>query len=184
MDSQSSSFFRNESTLIEKAKMDNNAFNMLYEFYFPKIYGFVSKRTGDRESAEDIVSLTFTQAFVHLEKYQHKDSTFGAWLYKIASNKLIDYYRKEGGKKIVPIDDNDTIEIEFESSIDLDIQARNVRETLKKLPAKYQKIITLKFYSDLSNEEISQVMDISLNNVYVLLFRALKKFKKLFKQYE
>lgn len=170
--------------------MDNNAFDMLYEFYFPKIYSFVSKRTGDRESAEDIVSLTFTQAFVHLEKYQHKDSTFGAWLYKIASNKLIDYYRREGGKKIVPIDDNDTIESEIcsaqsvKNDIDLDIQARNVRETLKKLPAKYQKIITLKFYSDLSNEEISQVMEISLNNVYVLLFRALKKFKKLFKQYE
>lgn len=179
-----------EVELIKRAKTDNNAFNMLYEHYFPKIYSFVIKRTGERESAEDIVSLTFTQAFVHLEKYECRSCTFGAWLYKIATNKLIDHYRKQSGKTTIPIEDYAEIEEEKNSdnsvknNVDLGLQAKKVRLILKKMPSKYQKVISLKFFSELSNAEIAQAMDVSLNNAYVLLFRALKNFKKYYTQYE
>jgi RNA polymerase sigma-70 factor (ECF subfamily) len=168
--------------LVIKAKTDNSAFDTLYERYFPKIYNFVAKRTGEREEAEDIVSATFMQAFTHLEKYECRNCTFGAWLYKIAANKLIDHYRKQSGKP--QIFTENTADTEIKHNIDLDLQAKKVRLTLKEMPAKYQKVIGLKFFSELSNAEIAQAMDVSLDNAYVLLFRALKKFKKYYKQYE
>jgi len=137
----------NEAELIKRAKTDNDAFNTLYEYYFPKIYSFVVKRTGEKESAEDIVSLTFTQAFVHLEKYECRNCTFGAWLYKIATNKLIDHYRKQSGKTLIPIEDYTEIETEKNSDnsvkndIDLDLQAKKVRLILKKMPSKDDRLL-------------------------------------------
>jgi len=57
-----------EVELIEKAKTNDQAFEILYNQYFPKIYGFVKKRTRAREAAEDIVSMVFMDAFTHLDK--------------------------------------------------------------------------------------------------------------------
>ncbi|MDP1709664.1 MAG: sigma factor, partial [Candidatus Komeilibacteria bacterium] len=59
----------NEAVLVEQAKNNDEAFDILYRFYLPKIYGYVLKRTGRVEAAEDIVSETFLSVFCNLKKY-------------------------------------------------------------------------------------------------------------------
>jgi len=177
-----------EVELIEKAKTNDQAFEILYNQYFPKIYGFVIKRTGAREAAEDIVSMVFMDAFTHLDKYEHRNFTFGAWLYKIATNKLIDHYRREGKRKTVALEDNlaDSLPDEAqgqEVSVDLKLSCKTVSAVLAELPEKYQKILYLKFFSELSNNEIALALEISVNNAGVLLYRALQKFKKHYHKY-
>ncbi|HBU07197.1 MAG TPA: hypothetical protein DEB09_03890 [Candidatus Magasanikbacteria bacterium] len=177
-----------EIELVKRAKTDDEAFGILYNQYFPKIYGFVAKRIGQRETAEDIVSVVFTEAFVHLDGYEYKNCSFGAWLYKIATNKLIDHYRKEGKRKSVSIDGEFEIEVIDESAdqiVDTDriLSAKTVKVALSEVPAKYQKILSLKFFSELSNNEIAEVLGVSSNNVGVLLYRSLKKFKTHYEKY-
>lgn len=177
-----------EAELVEKAKTSDQAFEILYNQYFPKIYGFVVKRAGHRESAEDIVSAVFMEAFTHLDKYEHRNFSFGAWLYKIATNKLIDHYRREGKRKTVALEDElaDSLpdhSANQEVNVDLAISSKTVNVVLAELPEQYQKILCLKFFSELSNNEIAAALEISANNAGVLLYRALQKFKKHYHKY-
>jgi RNA polymerase sigma-70 factor, ECF subfamily len=171
----------NEADLIEKAKKDDSSFAVLYDFYFPKIYGYIYKRTGSRETAEDLVSITFMSVFTNLHKYNHEGYTFGAWVYKIATNNLIDHYRKQAKRKNVDIE-NIT-----EPAADQDLPAdyaevQQNRQTvlliLPKLNKKYQKILHYRFFAELETREIASAMSISENNCRVLLHRALKSFDK------
>lgn len=180
--------FSNEMELVKLAKTDDDAFAALYNRYFPKIYGFVLKRVGQREIAEDIVSAIFTEAFVHLENYEDRHFTFGAWLYKIATNKLIDHYRRENRRKVVAIDeisDRNLSDGAFTQASDVDriFLTKTVSKVMNEMPEKYQKVLCLKFFSELSNGEIAAVLGVSANSAGVLLYRSLKKFKKLYESY-
>ena len=177
-------FLENEAEIVKQAKTDDRAFEVLYNHYFSRIYAFVIKRTSQRETAEDIVSEVFMKAFAHLEKYEIRDCTFGAWLYRIAANKVIDHYRKEGKRKIVSIEDRFDLRdenVDISLDIDLKLQADQIKYVLERLkPPKYQTIVHLKFFGELSNMEIAEVMGMNPNSTGVLLCRALKKFKKIF----
>ncbi len=185
--STANNILENEAVMVETAKNDDACFEILYNHYFPRIYGFVFKRTGNREEAEDIVSKTFMKAFCALGDYNTKKGGFSSWLYTIANNNLIDYYRKQGRKREVDIksvshvsDDADSPERQAVSRQ----QAELVRLAIKDLKVKHQKILQLKFFAELDNKEIAEVMGITSNNAGVLLHRALKKFALVYKNYE
>ena len=171
----------NEKELVERAKKDEQAFTVLYNFYFPKIYRYIFARVGDHDIAEDLVSRTFLKVFVNLNGYSYKGYTFGAWVYKIATNILIDYYRKESRKKEVDIDSIGDIPDNNYSPIN-DIENREKREKidkiLRRLSPRYQKILYLRFFADMSTEEIAVMIGVSVNNARVIKYRALKKFRK------
>src|SRR3989344_2331792 len=81
--------------LLNKAKSgENTAFGELYELCFDKIYRFVYFRVGHKEIAEDLTEEVFIKAFENLHTL-NQSSSFEAWLYQIARNKVIDYYRSK-----------------------------------------------------------------------------------------
>ena len=170
----------NERELIEQAKTDDNAFVVLYDFYFSRIYGYVMKRVQHRESAEDIVSKTFMKVFCNLKDYDREKCPFGAWIFKIATNNLIDYYRHETKRRhadvekiIEPIDPNQSPE----TDVHLAQTNQEVQLALQSLSKRYQRVLHLKFFAELSNGEIALALNISVGNVGALLHRALKKFR-------
>ena len=178
----------NEGEIVERAKQDDQAFEVLYDFYFPRIYGYVLKRVGDFSVAEDLVSKTFLNVFVNLKKYQHRGYSFGAWVYKIATNNLIDHYRKSGKRKKINIDEVRELKDEVSDAPDEMAQhsreKKLVREALRLLPDKYQEVLDLKFFAEKTTGEIAEILETNENNVRVLLFRALKLFKEEYKKYE
>lgn len=171
---------KEEMVLVEKAKSDEMAFTQLYNFYFLRIYNFINKRVSHRETAEDLVSETFMKAFANLNKYNYKGLSFGAWLYKIASNLVIDYYRKELKYKKEDIDDHPSIPSNLLTDEEIKIKQDKdaVEKLLAHLPDREKQIIELKFFAELSNNEIAEIMDITATNVGVLIFRSLKKCQK------
>lgn len=177
------SVIENEAMLVEQAKTDDRAFEKLYNYYFPQIYGFIIKRAGQRELAEDIVSTVFMKVFTHLNDYEPKTSSFKSWVYKIATNTLIDHYRKSSVKNEFTVEEFPEVLDENQDpkkEMVLKEDQVKVRRILAELPAQYQEILLLKFFSQLSNIEISETLEISANNVGVLLYRALKKFDKVY----
>lgn len=178
----------NENMLVVQAKTDDQAFTALYDFYFPKIYSFVFKRTGSREVTEDIVSTTFIKVFTGLKTFQAKnENSLAAWLYRIAGNKLIDYYRSQGRKPVInidsiaePVDSSQNPHLELISQLNREV----IQKVLASLPARDQQILHLKFFADLDNVEIAQTLEIKANNVGVCLFRALKRFQVIYQKYE
>jgi RNA polymerase sigma-70 factor (ECF subfamily) len=176
-----------EYILVKKAKNDNVAFAELYDKYFPQIYGFIFKRIGQKEITEDIVSIVFIKVFTHLSDYKKKDCSFRSWLYRIAVNTIIDYHRKHSVKKEIAVDEFPEIVDDSQDQEQILHKMENqriVQSLLDKMPGAYQKILQLKFFSELSNLEIAEVLDISPNNVGVLLYRALKKFKASYQRFE
>jgi|SRR3989338_375182 len=177
----------NEMELVERAKTNDQAFEILYNFYFPKIYRYLFKRIGHAQATEDLTSITFMKVFCNLKKYKHQGYTFGAWVYKIATNNLIDYYRQSGRRQEVDIEQVSEIESNgpspSESMQNIEEQ-KFVKFILEKLPKRYKEVLYLKFFAEMSNQEIAGTLKISTNNAGVLLYRALKNFQKIYQKYE
>ncbi len=168
-----------EQELVERAKTDDLAFGELYNIYFPKIFGFVYKRVGQKQTCEDIVAEVFMKVFTNLKEYRHQGTSFGCWIYKIATNKLIDYYRGRGSKTVAAAELPEIVAKEnIEEQIGQKIQLEKVQKIICELPENYQEVINLKFFAELSNQEIAKIMKISENNAGVLIFRALRKFRE------
>ncbi len=176
-----------ERELVERARTDQVAFEQLYDLYFPQVYAYVVKRLRHREATEDLVSVVFMKIVANFPRYTRRECSFKAWVFKIATNCLIDYYRYAAHRPEMLVD-------ELPEKIDSrptplgevlqEERAWLVRKTLLEISVKYQRIIQLKFFSELSNAEIAEVLNLSVNNVGVLLCRALKKFKEEYKKYE
>ena len=80
--------------LIEAAQADSARFVEIYERYVDRIYAFVSRRTGNRATAEDITSQVFEQALRTIERFEWRGVPVSAWLFRIASNALADHWRE------------------------------------------------------------------------------------------
>src|SRR3990170_7534334 len=82
-----------ERTLVDRARSDAAAFGELYDFYLPRIYGFVQRRVRERSVSEDITATTFERALAALRGGRLRNDAFGGWLYRVAANAVIDHVR-------------------------------------------------------------------------------------------
>jgi RNA polymerase sigma-70 factor, ECF subfamily len=170
----------NEKNIVEQAKTDEAAFGVLYDFYFPKIYGYIFRRVGNREAAEDIVSNVFLKVFSNLKKYEQRGFSFGAWLYRIATNNLMDHYRRHKPGAEVCFDEavaDDPAGDDSSAIVEQKQQRAAIEKILRKLPDRYRQIINLRFFAELEIEEIAAALKISKAHASVLIHRALNKFK-------
>jgi len=171
-----------ERELIKKAKENVAAFEELYNHYLPKVYGFLLNRTGQKELAEDLTSEVFAKALANISKFNDRGVPFAAWLFRIARNTLIDWSRK---KKEILTDAVETYEPEPDhaeagASAGL-MQAERkdfIKKTMKNLPEKYQTVLSLKFFEELNNDEIADIIGCQKNAVAVRVHRALRLMKK------
>lgn len=171
-----------EQRLVKNAKTDSAAFSELYEYYFPKIFAYVSYRVKRNEYAEDIVSLTFTKALEKIGSYSYRGLPFSAWLFRIAHNNIVDFYRKNGSVQMVGLDQapefraNGRTPQEYVESKE---QAQMLRELLLELPLESQNLLSLKFGAGMSNRDIARTLDMPEGTVGSKIFRALRVLKQL-----
>ncbi|MBN2016303.1 sigma-70 family RNA polymerase sigma factor [Candidatus Dojkabacteria bacterium] len=167
-----------EQKLVEQAKESLKAFDQLYEYYLPRIFAYVLNRTANKQISEDVTSQTFIKAMTKIKTFRYKGFSFGAWLYRIAHNNLMDYYRKNPSLNII-----DLSEVESKDRTDKEAEKSErqaiILEALKKLPKQYQEILSLKFFEELSNEEMAEVLGCKKETLAVKLHRSLKAFKKI-----
>lgn len=174
----------NEAEIVAKAKSDDAAFEILYNFYFPRIYGYVFKRLGNREVSEDILSATFLKAFTNIQKYQSRGFSFGSWLYRIATNNLMDYYRRQKPGAEVNLEEAAAGNLSGDdpaAAVEHKQERAEIEKVLNKMPARYREVIQLRFFAELEIEEIASALKISKVHASVLIHRALKCFKNKYK---
>lgn len=166
--------------LLAKAKQgDQAAFAELYNLYFKKIYRFIFFRVSHKEVAEDLAEDVFLKAYLKISSISD-DNAFAGWLYQIARNKVIDYYREK--KITVDLEEVENT-LEYENNvidfINLSQQQAVFVKHLKQLTPEQQIVIKLKFLEDLSNEEISAVMQKNEGTIRVIQHRAIQRLKEL-----
>ena len=171
-----------EQKLVEAVKKDPARFGELYDKYFDQIYRYVYRRCSDKDTVYDLVSQTFFDALTHVGSFEWRGFSFSSWLYKIAHNNVLKWYRTQSRQKIVDLE---------EGKNTVDHNSDPVREAVEKeskdeisailaqLEQEEREIIRLKFLEGASNIEIAEIMGLSANHIGVKVFRALKKVKQL-----
>ncbi len=167
---------------IEKAKIgDQVAFTFLLDFYWNEVYGFMLKRTENETDAEDITIETFSKAFDKLATY-NPEFQFNTWLIAIAKNVHIDILRKKKSSLFVEITDEEdyqayNIADTTPSAEDELITEQNLSQLLqyiKELKPHYQEVIQLRYFQEMSYQEIANQLEEPLSNVKVKILRAKK----------
>ena len=167
---------------IDRAKNgDQVSFTYLLDFYWNEIYGFMLKRTENETDAEDITIETFSKAFDKIANY-NPEFQFNTWLIAIAKNVHIDLLRKK--KSSLFIDSTDDQNQQAYNVADTTLSAEDdliaqqnlslLLQFIKELKPHYQEVIQLRYFQELSYQEIADKIGEPLSNVKIKLLRAKK----------
>lgn len=161
--------------------MDNlrNVFSKIYDKYIAKIYRFIFLKVDSREIAEDLTSETFLRGWKAFQNQKEIENP-QAFLYQIARNLVIDYYRQKG--KIQFVSTENVSIADPRQNLEEKILARSDLDTIKlalaDLKEDYQNVIIWHYLDDLSIREISNLLDRTEDATRVLLHRALKTLRE------
>ncbi len=164
---------------MERARLSPAAFGELYDHYYPIIYGYALRRVGNPQDAEDIAALTFERALQALERFEWKEVPFSAWIYRIASNLVTDHHRRVGRQRRVSFEEVERVLAVAEPQPERVERAARLMELMARLPQQYQHVLSLKFYEDLTLDEIAQVLGLNKKAAAMKLYRGLRALKKL-----
>jgi RNA polymerase sigma-70 factor (ECF subfamily) len=171
--------------LIDRAVLgkDQAAYDALMKRYKKAVYFMILKMIRDKEDAEDLTMDAFAKAFRNLERFK-KEFTFSTWLFRIATNNTIDFIRK---KKLKTMSLNNTLSDDNGNAVTMDVEDKDdnpqdefiktqriemVRLFVDKLPAKYRTLVQLRYFDELSYEEIAKELDKPLGTVKAQLHRS------------
>lgn len=175
---------------IEEAKTgDQNAFRFLLDHFWNDVYRFQLKRTRNENDAEDISIQTFSKAFDKIISY-NESYEFKTWLITISKNIHIDHIRKQKSSIINQALQNENDSLAFQilddtpTAEDKLITEQNLAKLLqyiKRLKPHYQKVINLRYFQELSYQEMANELEEPLNNIKVKLLRAKKLLAEIIK---
>ena len=155
-------------------------FEQMYEAYYPKLYNYIFYQILSREDTEDIISSVFMKAARNNRSFDENKSSLSTWLYRIAKNTLIDFYR---AKKMEYSFDGEDLKIELRVDFEEQLEqiASPVRKTvyaeLAKLKSRDRLIVYYKFFEGYNNREIARMMGMKESTVGTALSRALVKLR-------
>ncbi|MDG1689787.1 MAG: sigma-70 family RNA polymerase sigma factor [Flavobacteriales bacterium] len=172
-----------ELVLRATKKKDQQAFSDLLDKYKDPIYYMLLKMVNNNDDAEDLTLEAFGKAFNRLNQYT-PNFAFSTWLFKIATNNCIDFLRKKK-KNVMSIDNrvsnNDGEEYMFEIKSDgmtpeqiamNEQKIQLMRQYVKKLKPRYEILVEMRYFKEMSYEEISTELNLPLGTVKAQLFRA------------
>jgi len=180
-----------EEKLVRQARKSPDAFAQLYDQYYPKIFGYVLRRSANIEVAQDITSETFLKALSKLWQFRWRNVSFSSWLYKIATNEVNQYFRKAEYKKSISLEELQEQGFELPSSHDPEgelIEAQDkleqhqdfleIQEKISRLSAKYQEVIALRFFEKKQINEIAEILGKREGTIKSLLHRAVEQLRE------
>lgn len=170
--------------LVANAKKgDAKAFEKLESKYRKSVYYMLLKMVKNPDDAEDLTQEAFAKAFVSIHKFDSKYA-FSTWLFRIATNNCIDFIRK---KRVSTVSIDQPIEGDDGSSMRFDVRDHNLdpnqtmlkkqrkqylAKAIDRLPEKYRTLVDLRYFQELSYEEVANELQIPLGTVKAQLFRA------------
>lgn len=162
------------------------AIGELYDRYHLLVFRYVMARIGDAHLAEDLTGDVFMRLLTALPHYQVREVPFRAWLYRIASNRLIDYYRKEGRRAVVPLDEaaEDLVAEPFGSNLEQQLTLEQVQSALAQMEATQREVVILRFLNGLSLQETATLLEKTQGAIKALQHRGLAALRRLLNRAE
>lgn len=170
-----------ERYLIHQTRKGNpEAFDKIYDKYLDRIYRFIFFRVSSKEQAEDLSSQVFLKALEYLGE-KRKINNLQAFLYQIARNLIIDFYRDK--KEVVSLDREEAKELQdgqldISEKVNTKLEIEKIKKALTEIRDGYKEVIILYYLEELSIREIAQILEKNKGNVRILIHRALKALRE------
>ncbi|HVS08033.1 MAG TPA: sigma-70 family RNA polymerase sigma factor [Candidatus Dormibacteraeota bacterium] len=166
--------------LIERVRRgDQDAARSLYERYFDRIYNYVYARLGRAEDAEDLAIETMTKSLTRLDLFQDEGVAFSSWVYRIAHNATIDHYRRQGKMSLVSLEQAPPLESADPSELAVEqLSNDDLHVAIRDLTDEQQQVLILRFFQDLTANQVAAIMGKSVGAVQALQHRALGSLER------
>jgi RNA polymerase sigma-70 factor (ECF subfamily) len=177
---------KSDKELVQLSLQNQDYFLYLMKKYEAPLTRYIRRISNlDQDTIADILQEVFLKVYQNLNEFD-QSLKFSSWIYRIAHNQLMSYYRKlKARPRIVTLEDDSKILDNLISNIDIEKEINNqlnrkvILRILKKLDFKYSEVLILRFLEDKSYEEISDILKKPIGTVATLINRAKKEFKKL-----
>ena len=175
-----------EQLVKEAQKGDPAALAALYERFFDQIYRYVSFKSGSRAEAEDITGDVFVKMLESIHSFRWQGHPFSSWLFRIARNLIVDYFRRAARKKTVPLEvaaaTVGTTPDDMSRVVETNLTMADVRVAMQGLTSLQQEVISLRFAGGLSVSETAGALGKNDNAVKALQHVGLKKLRTMLAQ--
>jgi len=163
--------------LVEAAQKDPSRFAELYELNFARVYGYIARRVGDRDTAQDLTSDVFHKALANIHSFEWRGVPFAGWLLRIASNMIVDR-SKRGTKEITGQDDlADLPDPGAKPKLVEADECARLFHLVDQLPPDQRRVIGMRFAEERSIREIARALGRTEGAVKQLQFRALQNLR-------
>ncbi len=176
-----SELLSDEIIMKHLSRGDKKAAGILYDRYYRKVYGYFVRMTKDEDASRDLTQ----NVFLKVIRYSHSwkgDKVFVYWLFRIARNILVDYFR--GAKRFYDVEDSTELQSadQFRSVRDMEIKESYefLLEAMSRLSPGYRELIELNRFQGFSYKEIADTVSSTENAVKVKTFRAIQKLKEIY----
>ena len=171
-----------EESLVQRAKQgEPEAFEQLYEEYFERIYRYVVLKVGNRADAEDVTQQVFLKSIESIGGFRWRGVPFSSWLYRIAHNQVMDYFRKRTRERSVPLDEARSVSASDPVALaERRVALDELHMACERLSAAQREVISLRFAGELSVAETAKAMGKSEGAVKVMQHEALQKLRRFF----
>ncbi|MBL7202105.1 MAG: RNA polymerase sigma factor [Anaerolineae bacterium] len=156
----------------------------LFRELHPRVYGYVRYRISSVAEAEDLTSEVLERAFVHLATYDPRKGAFSTWLFRIAHNTCVNYFKQQGRRNPHHVDLGDgwddlaTADPGPEQVVVRNEEIARLMACVATLSQSQQEILSLRFAGRLTNREIANVLGMNERTVSVVILRALRKLRR------
>ncbi len=170
-----------EYEILDRAKRDPAAFEILYERYFDRIFNFIYRQTDDEDLTADLCSQTFFLILKNIDRYQYRGVPVSAWFYKIAGNEVNKHFRKIKQTKMFSLEGSILRNLIEQENDDFDDAAiHRLLLFMQDLPSDMLEVLQLRFYEDKDFKEIAFILDQSESAVKMRTYRALDRLRTSF----
>lgn len=167
-------------TMASRLKQgDADAGNEAFTYFSPLLYRFFLTRTAHRDLAEDLTQDVFFKIISKIDSFDEEKGNFPGWVWQIARNTLIDYFREK--KDVAFVDAGEGIENISIATIDVDHQmrVRTIMDSVRQLSDDEQELFSLRYISDVSYKEMSGMLGRTESALRVAVNRLNKKVKHI-----
>lgn len=166
--------------LISLPEQENQALTLLIDQYQKKLYWQIRRIVISHDDADDVLQNTFIKAWKGLKNFNQQSSLY-TWLYRIATNEALQHLRKKAQERNIPYEDvsnylsNTLISDPYFKGDEIQ---RKLQQAILSLPEKQRIIFNMRYYDDMSYEEISEILDTSVGALKASYHHAVKKIEE------
>ncbi len=181
--------YRTDEQLALAVRSDTQVLGEIIERYEPKLDRYIARKSSaDTSDRKDILQNIFIKVYKNINDFD-TSLTFSSWIYRIAHNEMIDWYRRERRRPHLSLEGSDGIletirsEISASELVEKEELRRMIQKTFETLPEKYQSIAELRFFEEKSYDEIADILAIPPGTVAIRISRVKKMLSEQLSSY-